>query len=280
MVYLRILFHRILLSVVLIVGLLVAIKEFNEDSNQIWATATLIARLILLALIAVGVYFFTLRYERKLLVYSNITKFIKTYKSNKRPIIIGINGIDASGKTHFAIDLAKELERLKYEVCLIHIDDFHNPKLKRMEGTDERQAYISNAFNFSLLKDEILEILRSGNVLDTKLTLLDLVSDKFSNIKHYKASKETIVLIEGVLLFREPIDEYFDYRIFLDINFEKMLDRATIRDNDIMDDVRKKYLEKYIPIQKWYIEKYEVRQRSDLIIDNNNYNFPRITKTN
>jgi phosphoglycolate phosphatase len=51
------------------------------------------------------------------------------------PFIVGINGIDASGKTVFSKELSRFLLRRGYRVQLIHVDDFHNAKNVATKGT-------------------------------------------------------------------------------------------------------------------------------------------------
>ncbi|MCK4420727.1 HAD-IA family hydrolase [candidate division WOR-3 bacterium] len=195
----------------------------------------------------------------------------------KSPIIIGINGVDTSGKTQFSILLSRYLKSRGYKTLLIHLDDFHNPKRFREQGENEIDSYINNAFNLKLLKDEILSPVKSGGLVDKELTLLDLESDSFINKKHYHIDNQTIIILEGTLLYREPIDEFIDYRVYLDIDFEEVLKRAGQRDEARFGkEILEKYKNKYIPIQKRYIEKYLPKKRSDLVIDNTDYNHPMV----
>jgi len=197
-----------------------------------------------------------------------------------RACIIGINGVDTSGKTIFTESFSMYLKSKGFKTALVHLDDFHNPKKLRYAESDEIKSYINNAFNLELIKYELLEPLAKNKDVDKTLKLLDLESDTFSKNIHFNIDNETIVLVEGTLLFRESIDEYFDYRLFLDINFDEVLHRAQQRDDvKYGRDIIKKYQKKYIPIQKWYLDKYKPRRRSDMIIDNQNYLHPTIVKS-
>ncbi|MFH1701716.1 MAG: hypothetical protein ABIE07_14160 [Candidatus Zixiibacteriota bacterium] len=201
-------------------------------------------------------------------------------RSSKRAVIIGVNGIDASGKTKFAVSLSEYLSKTGHHTQLIHLDDFHNQKSIRHQGINEIDAYINNAFNSDLLINELLKPIRDKNAVDKKLTLLDLESDEYNVVKRFNIQKDTLVIVEGVLLFRPPLNDYFDYRIFLDISFDKMLKRASKRDIPRLgQSFMERYHTKYIPIQKWYLEKFEPAKISDLLIDNNDHTRSRIIKT-
>ncbi len=194
---------------------------------------------------------------------------------DKRPYIIGVNGVDTSGKSCFSKVLFEYFKSINQKVMLIHVDDFHNPSNIRKKGKDEIHAYINNAFNLELLEDKLLKPLKEDGKIDVVLNLLDLNTDEYSNKKYFSADEDTIIILEGVLLYREPIDKYFDYRIFLDITFEQVLERARKRDVPIYGEgFLDKYKNKYIPIQKWYLESYKPKEYSDLVIDNNDYNNP------
>lgn len=209
-------------------------------------------------------------------IFNRIEKEITKNKSNNA-YIVGINGVDTSGKSKFSIALHRYLVSCGYDTIIIHLDDFHNLRSIRNSGNNEIASYIDNAFNLILLEKEILSKIKNNNSIDIELSLVDLESDTLTNKKRYKIEKETIVILEGVLLYRYPIENYFDYKIYLDIEFEEVLRRAEIRDVPIYGiDFLQKYIRKYIPIQRWYIENCMPKQKSDLVIDNTDYYFPKM----
>ena len=209
-------------------------------------------------------------------IFSRVEQGAALFRAD-RPFVVGVNGVDTSGKTVFAKSLSEYLINRRRKVQLIHLDDFHNPSRVRSQGKTEVEAYIQNAFNLDLLIAELLEPARQGSSLNTELTLLDLAGDTFTNRKHYRIVPETIVLLEGVLLYREPLDQYFDFRIFLDITFEEVLRRAERRDvPGCGPEFLGRYHRKYIPIQKWYLDTHSPVERSDLVVDNNDCHRPRV----
>ncbi|HWI53503.1 MAG TPA: hypothetical protein VNT01_15280 [Symbiobacteriaceae bacterium] len=191
--------------------------------------------------------------------------------------IVGINGVDTSGKTTFARELSAYLTSRGYSTALIHLDDFHNPRSIRMQGRTEIEAYIDHAFNLDLLCDALLEPLSNGKPVDTDLTLLDLDSDTFNQHRHYAIDDQTIVIVEGVLLYREPLDRYFDLKVYLDIGFDEVLRRAGERDVPLYGPAfLDRYRSKYIPIQQWYLTTHDPRGKSHLVIDNTDFRRPRV----
>ncbi len=211
-------------------------------------------------------------------IFWEIEKEIRS-NNNGKNYLLGINGVDNSGKTKFTSLLKRHMKSRGYKVEVINLDDFHNSSDIRSKGKNEIEAYINNAFNLKLLEQELLIPLNRNNIVNKKLKLLDFSTDTYTKEKNYCIDKGTIVILEGVLLYRDPIDKYFDYRIFLDIPFFEVISRAKKRDVPLYgEEFIKKYYEKYIPLQKRYIKEYKPIEKSDLVINNTDYNNPKIKK--
>jgi len=209
------------------------------------------------------------------LIFKEISSHISIEKKGKKPFIVGVNGIDASGKTTFAKELKTYLQKNDFSVQLLHIDDFHNPKKIRYDGINEIEAYYNNAFNYKQLLKEILIPLKNDEEINKTITCLELDKDKYCKEIEYIIDRNDIVIIEGVLLFREPILNYIDIKIFLDIGYDEVIKRAEIRDvPKYGGEFLKKYINKYIPIQKKYIKEYKPKIISDFVVDNTNFNRP------
>jgi len=194
------------------------------------------------------------------------------------PFTIGVNGIDASGKTTFALHLSEHLTGRGYDVQIVHVDDFHNEKSVRYSGEDPAYNFYYKSINLARLAADILEpIIRKGE-LDVELTLLDLRSDKFILRKQYRVHRDSIVIVEGIFLFKRELRNYFDYKVFLDISFDEAIRRALIRDTHLpFDEIEQRYKSKYQAGQRIYFALENPIRCADLVIDNNNPHAPVAT---
>jgi len=207
----------------------------------------------------------------KLEVLNKVVKDIEDAKIDGSPLFVGINGVDTSGKTTITKEISEILLANNHKVQVISIDEFHNPKAIRYQGDNPITSYIEYAFNLEFILKNILK----PRIVNKTFSLLDLDTDEYSFEKKIRISEESIVLFEGVLLFRDPIKDYFDLKIFIDISFNEVLNRAVIRDYHIFgEETKSRYETKYIPIQKLYIKKWNPKGQSQIIIDNNDYNNP------
>jgi phosphoglycolate phosphatase len=216
-------------------------------------------------------------FDRRFRVFETI--YHAAEMRSDRPLVIGITGIDASGKTTFTQSLAGFLESSGERVQIINLDDFHNPRHIRFCGVDQVDSYHSNAFDLKQLVSKLLVPLRERGELSTDLTLLDLQTDQYSVRKHFEIDRNTVVLLEGVFLFREELSPFIDLEVFLEIPFVESLRRATARDVPIFgSQILARYEERYFPAQRRYLAEYPPDRVSDIILDNTDWEKPRILK--
>jgi phosphoglycolate phosphatase-like HAD superfamily hydrolase/uridine kinase len=212
-------------------------------------------------------------FDRRISIFKKITEEVECKKRKDKAFVIGINGIDGAGKTEFAEALGKNLKANGYETQLIHLDDFHNPRTIRYSGSNQAESYYNKSFNIKLIVDKLLSPIKKKKPLSLNLKVLNLDTDKYEAEREYYVNQDTIVILEGVFLYRKELASYTDYKVFLDIRPEESKRRAIIRDSEANV---KKYDEKYLPAQVKYIEKYPPTKVVDMIIDNTDCEYPSI----
>jgi uridine kinase len=157
---------------------------------------------------------------------------------------------------------------------VVRLDDFHNPREVRYAGEDQAENYYNRSFDIRKIVEELLAPARRKGKHAAALTLLDPDTDEFEIKKEYSFDGETIVLFEGVFLFRKELAPYIDYKICLDITFEESKRRSAERDAEAIIN---KYDTKYLPAQAKYLKEYPPEKTSDMVIDNNDREYPRLS---
>ncbi len=210
-------------------------------------------------------------------VFKTVFSEIKKRKQKGKAFVVGITGIDASGKTKFSEELEKFLVSKNYKTQTINLDDFHNPQKIRYSGNDQADNYYNKNFDTKTVIEKLLIPVKQKNAFTKKLSLLNLSTDNYENKKEYIFCKNSIVIFEGVFLFRKEFFSYIDYKIFIEISFKESIKRAKIRDVPLYGKkVLKKYNEKYLPAQKKYLNQSPPLKTANIIINNTNWEFPRI----
>ena len=74
------------------------------------------------------------------------------------PLMVGIDGVTASGKTTLADTLAPLIKTLGRPVVRATIDGFHNPPdVRYRKGKDSPEGYYADSFNYDALINTLLE---------------------------------------------------------------------------------------------------------------------------
>ena len=84
-------------------------------------------------------------------------------------------------------------------------------------------------------------------------------------------------------MFRPELVNYWDIRIFVDVDFKITVKRAVKRATEIEyigaeQEILDKYEKRYIPGQQLYFEQAQPKEKADIIINNSDFENPEITK--
>lgn len=206
----------------------------------------------------------------------------KTIVSAKRavPLRVGIDGIDAAGKTSLADELAEQLTKLGHPILRASIDGYHNPKhIRHKRGSYSPEGYYYDSFNYELLQENLLKPLEPTGKRICRISVFDFKTDSESAANEITATDDHILIFEGVFLFRAEILRYWDLKIFVDIEFQTSLERAIERDLYLFgsrEEIEKRYNERYIPGQKIYFAEEDPKAKADIIVNNNDFTNPII----
>ncbi|MFD9478709.1 MULTISPECIES: hypothetical protein [Streptomyces] len=199
-------------------------------------------------------------------------------KQPERPLVVGITGMDTSGKSQLATALAAEMGRRGAANQLVRIDDFHHSQAHRYRpDLPQPEQYYKNSIDFARAAAQVLTPIREKGCLKTELTLLDLRTDTPTLRRSYHVDAHTIVLVEGVFLFRPEVRELIDLFVFLDVREDVVLARGRLRDVPTQgEQVMHKYRHKYLPAQRRYLVEHPPVDHAEVIVDNSDWAAPAV----
>src|SRR3989338_11053739 len=194
-------------------------------------------------------------------------------KQKDSPILVGIDGVDASGKTTLAEELVNELKGSGRPIIRASIDGFHNPKsIRYTKGENSPEGYYFDSFNHKAIAEMLLDPLSSGK-LQYKTAVFDYRTDSKVVLPDQTAKNNSILIMEGIFLFRPELVNYWDIKLFVNVDFKITVKRAVKRaaereyigaEQEILD----KYEKRYIPGQQLYFEQAQPKEKADIVIDN------------
>jgi uridine kinase len=202
-------------------------------------------------------------------------------KKPGKPVKVGIDGRSASGKSTMADALGSVLVSHGLEVLRPSVDGFHHPKERRYQkGEFSAAGYYEGAYNYQAVIDYLLKPL-SGNEFPAlcRQAAHNWRTDMLDTAPPIPVDANTVLLFDGLFLFRRKLNVYWDFRILLDIDSATSVSRALERDAGEpgeADLVRKKYEARYEPAWLIYITEEHPESKADVIVDNRDYMNPEI----
>ncbi len=163
------------------------------------------------------------------------------------PVVVGINGLDCSGKTTFAGALFAALQRRPVKTALLHIDDYNNHHLQKIIY----QAHERGEFSEELLDRYYHDSIHYDDVADA------IISSR---------KNHDVTIIEGVFLFKDCLAPLLDIRIFLPIAVDMARGRYTARkqqvgdsrDVSVFDDI-------WLPAFQRYCQAEQPEEKNDFL---------------
>ena len=214
---------------------------------------------------------------------TDVSETILDYRKGL-PLLVGIDGIDAAGKTTLADGLANRLQESHRQIIRASIDGFHNPRaIRYRKGRNSPAGYYRDSFNYRSVISQLLAPLKSGD-LRYREVVFDYRTDEEVDVPHKNADKDAILVMDGIFLFRPELLNYWDIKIFLDVGFDVTLKRAIQRARDLgssdsEQEIVDVYSRRYIPGQKLYFQEAAPWEKADILVDNTSYDNPVITRS-
>ena len=157
------------------------------------------------------------------------------------PARIGVDGVDAAGKTTLADELVGRLP----EAVRLSADDFLRPPVERYrQGRESPMGYYEDSFDHVALRAAVL-------------------------------AAQGIVIVDGIFLFRPELDDLWTFRILLHVELEESIRRGVERDGAAKEEL---YRRRYAPGQRLYLDAVRPAELADVILDNSDHDEPRLSR--
>ncbi|HFU7086535.1 TPA: hypothetical protein ACGN8S_001561 [Bacillus cereus] len=196
------------------------------------------------------------------------------------PIRVGVSGITASGKTTFANELAEEIKKRGLPVTRASIDDFHNPRLIRYaQGKESAKGYYEDAHDYTAFKERLLKPLGPNGNLQYETISHNLITDTPVYNTPIFAQPNMVLIVDGTFLLKKDVAYLFDYKIFVDTNFEIARKRGAKRETEAFGsykEAEKMFLNRYHAACKMYIEEHNPKDCADVIFRNSDLAKPEL----
>jgi uridine kinase len=216
--------------------------------------------------------------ERRELIENLASTIARLERSH--PVRVAIDGVDASGKTTIADELALSVASLGRPVIRASIDDFHNPAATRMRrGMASPEGYFYDSFNYAALLESLLRPLGPDGSLSFRRAIFDYRTDRPARVLRERSQPNAILILDGVFLLRPELRAHFEFSIFLRVDFTIAIARAEDRDLGFLgsiEEIRRRYQKRYVPGQQLYLEQVQPQRFASVVINNNDPVHPTV----
>jgi uridine kinase len=184
-------------------------------------------------------------------------------------ILVGISGIDASGKGYVADRIVQCLTEDGTGAVVLHGDGWLNLPDTRFNSHDPGQHFYDNALRLEEMFDSMVLPLKKHR---SHTGIMDFAEETATQFRRLSYSFEDIdvIVLECIFLFQRRFQDHFDVRIWIDCSFETALRRAISRGQEELSatEAIRAYEEIYFPAQKIHIARDNPRALAHWIIDN------------
>jgi uridine kinase len=192
---------------------------------------------------------------------------------------VAIDGMTCAGKTSFGHELAAALRDLGRPTARASMDDFKNTWSEARELGYDRvsgEGYYRNAYDFRSARELLLEPAGPDGSGELVLCAHDPLTGEDHRGTTITAPADAILIVDSVFAFRPEYDEFWDYRIWLEVAPDLALRRGIARDAPMEGaaEAASVHRDRYYAAELIYIAEVGPRARADLIIDNADFARP------
>jgi uridine kinase len=189
--------------------------------------------------------------------------------SSMRALLVGISGVDGSGKGFVSARLADALRAQSINVAVIAADDWLNLPHVCIDPDNPAEHFYEHALRLDEMFARLVLPLRNTRGIDLiavcggpKATAHAEKRHSFSNID--------VVLVEGIFLFKPAYRDHFDFKVWIDCSFETALQRAIERGQEGLSpaETRNAFETIYFPAQRLHLERDRPKDIADVVFLN------------
>lgn len=190
-------------------------------------------------------------------------------------LIVAVDGVDGAGKTMFADRLAVVLRLAGAHIVRASVDGFHNPhSVRYAKGQASPEGFFRDSFDYDAFDRLLLSPFKQG-ASEVRTASFDHRINEPITDAVVEVPVMSILLVDGIFLHRDELSDFWSLSVFLDVPFDVSFARMSIRDRRPADPASKSN-RRYFEGQQLYLRRCEPHRRATLVVDNSDFDRPRI----
>jgi uridine kinase len=182
---------------------------------------------------------------------------------------VGVDGVDGSGKTVFADELAVLLRRGGAGVLRASVDGFHNPpEVRYRRGRRSPEGFFLDSYDYPALRRLLLEPLGGHGDRRIVRQIYDVHAETPVDHVVESAVGVDVLVFDGIFIHRTELRALWDLSVFLEVSFEVSIPRGADRGYGDPDPAAASN-HRYIEGQRHYLRTCDPRRHATWVVDNN-----------
>ena len=134
---------------------------------------------------------------------------------------VAVDGVDGSGKSVFADQLAGVLREQDRPVVRASVDDFHRPRAERYRrGRSSPSGFWLDSFDYHRLQHDLLDPLGAAGSRRHRTAVHDLGTDQDLDLPWVIAPPGVVLVLDRLFLHRDELHGLWELSVFLDVPFD------------------------------------------------------------
>ncbi len=189
---------------------------------------------------------------------------------------VGVDGVDGSGKTILADELAAVLRERGRPVVRVSVDDFHHVRaVRHRRGRDDPEGFWRDSYDYPRFRADVLEPFGPGGSGRYRPAAHDVATDEMLHPEPVQAPPGAVLLVDGIFLHRDELVRSWDFSLFLDVPFTETARRMATRDGT-PPDPSDPGMRRYVEGQRRYLAACSPASRATWVVDNTDPSAPVI----
>jgi len=189
---------------------------------------------------------------------------------DSRCLLVGVSGIDGCGKGYLAAQLEAHLALHGVIPVVLNVDGWLNLPEKRFDQRAPAENFYKHAVRFDEFFAQLVLPLRDRRSVHLEADFVEETASHYRR-RTYDFKDVSVVLVEGIFIFKPQYRKYFDLAIWVDCSFPTALARAIDRAQEGLSAANTiaAYQTIYFPAQTIHLSQDHPRETADLILENN-----------
>jgi uridine kinase len=186
-----------------------------------------------------------------------------------RAPLVGISGIDSSGKGYVAKRLEEEFVRRGLRVANINVDAWLNPPAIRFSDEAPAETFYRRGLRLDEMFEQLVLPLRRDRSVRITADVIGELDDSFRR-EEIVWDNVDLILLEGIFLFQPRFVGHFDLRCWVECPFDVALARAIARGQEGLppQGTIDAFERIYFPAQRLHFERDQPQTAAAVVIAN------------